>query len=788
MSNIITEKNYQNFEIGAKAARLFKMRDFGINVPELICISDICTEEELLAAVNAELPPCKSFAVRSSASVEDSKSCSFAGQFETYLDISSENLYSSYQKCLKGTENENIRRYALENSVNPREIRLSVIIQRMLTPELSGVIFTANPQGILNETVVAVGRGTGNNVVEDKVAVTQYYFNTTDKLYYYETQDNSPLLSEAMLTRIFDVSNQITALFGDNQDIEFAICDNELYITQSRPITSLEMDAEKIILDNSNISESYPGISLPMTISFVNEVYSLVFKSCVRRLTKNDGTVERLNDVLSRMTDSANGRIYYRISGWYDVIQLLPFSSRIIPIWQDMLGVSDKRVSSSAQSAGLLTKLKVTLSFFQLITTNQKKMNNLIKFFEHKFNEFEKRAKSSSSPQELLQLYNEVSETLGSKWDLTLVNDMYSFIYTGLLKNSLKKKSPDNFEELTNSCISGNSTIESMKPPKLLAKIRSTLENERLIEEFGKISDKNTFDEFVSNGSNSSKLLSEYITLYGDRCPGELKLETSTFRTNPELIVNAVQKANSALNMEITQSQSVNLKGINRLFAKNAASGIILRERSRMARGQIFGLVRGIILKIGNYLVRNNRIEAISDVFFLTLAELRSAVYNDTLNLKELIAVRKLQYKVYEKLPAYTRIIFNGAVSDKSHINVNSRNIAENTDLFRGTPCSSGVVEGEVLLIENAASDISAKGKIIVTRQTDPGWVFLITQSIGIISERGSLLSHTAIISRELKKPAVVGAPNVFELLNNGDFVRLNGVTGEIKILSRKGD
>lgn len=786
MKNIITIENYENEQIGSKAERLFKMKTNGINVPDFICIRPECSLEDLIAYLSKSFGEYEYFSVRSSASAEDGSEYSFAGQFNTYLNVPFCEVYNYAQQCFRSVNNNNVRQYCKNAGIDYSGINITVVIQKMVNAELSGVIFTANPQGILNETVIAVGKGTGNNVVEDKTPVTQYYYNTTDDVCYYETQDGSPVLDKNAVNSLINVSNKIREVFGGYPDIEFAMANGIIYILQARPITSLKSDNTLVILDSSNISESYPGISSPMTISFVKEVYSLVFKSCIRRLTKNDGTAEKLETVLSNMTDSANGRIYYRISCWYDVIMLLPFSSKIIPIWQEMLGVKEKCISNSSDKAGVMTKIRVFASFIQLIFTNERKMEKLNKYFSEKFSCYEDKLQNTEAPEELLEIYSGVRDALSSVWDLTLVNDMYTFIFTGLLKNSLKRSNPENYSELTNICISGISGIESMKPLKMLEAIKSQLKIENRLEELKSVNDINSYIAFIDKGGKAAKLMTEYISLYGDRCPGELKLETLTCRTNPELLAKQINEfdgiAQTALNAQ------PKLRGFCRIYAEKASAGIMLRERSRVARGRIFGLVRGIILKISESLFRQERIEHIKDVFYLTFDELKQAVYDERITLKELIDDRKAQENMFEKLPAYSRIIFSGTVFDKHPMNVNSEKICLGDKCLHGIPCSSGIVEGEVLMVSDMTSDINAEGKILAARMTDPGWVFLMTQAKGIISEKGSLLSHTAIISRELKKPAVVGVAKAFDLLHDGDYVRIDGDSGKIKILKRRSE
>lgn len=784
MSGIITRETAQEAAVGAKAERLFRMQAAGLNVPDFFCVQQGFDEALLDAHLRRAYPDVTEFSVRSSASCEDGAVHSFAGQFETYLHVEQSQVAPYARRCIQSADAERLRAYFAQTNTAPQTVTVTAIVQEMLHPALSGVMFTANPQGILNETVIAVGRGTGDNVVEDKTAVTQYFFNRTDSVYYCERQGDSPTLSDALLRELIAAGERITALFGENQDIEFAVQNDTVYILQSRPITSLPESAAPIILDSSNISESYPGVSLPMTVSFVREVYYQVFRSCIRRLTMNDGTAERLEDVLRHMTDAANGRIYYRISGWYDVILLLPFSRRIIPVWQEMLGVREKQVSVTAEGARRSTKLRVLVMFFRLLLTNQRRMRQLNAYFQEVYRGCGEKLRQASDANSLLAVYEALKQALASQWDLTLVNDMYAFIYTGLLKAALRRRHPDSADALTNQYISGIAGIESMKPPMLLYSIRQALAAEDRLEALQAVTDAAQMQQFIAESGAAGALIAEYLAQYGDRCPCELKLETKTCRTNPELLVPMILHAQPPAAPE--HSAEKPLRGLAGIWAKRAAAGIALREQSRLSRGQIFGLVRQIILSIADILTAAERLDVREDVFFLTFEELHAAVNQPDLPLKPLVTERKRRTECFRMLPAYSRLIFVERVFDKHPVNVNAAVMQESDDVMRGIPCSAGTAEGEVLLVEEICADLHAEGKIIVARMTDPGWVFLLSQAAAIISEKGSLLSHTAIISRELKKPAVVGAANVCSRLRSGDIVRVNGADGEIRILRRK--
>lgn len=785
MNGIITRERAEAAAVGTKAERLFRMQAAGLCVPAFFCVQEGFDEAALNEYLRAAFPDVTEFSVRSSASCEDGTAHSFAGQFETYLHVEKSQAAQYVRRCLQSADAERLQAYFARTNTAPQDVTVTAIVQEMLHPTLSGVMFTANPQGILNETVIAVGRGTGDNVVEDKTAVTQYFFNRTDGVYYCERQGDSPTLTDVLLRGLIAAGERITALFGENQDIEFAVQDGAVFVLQARPITSLPASAAPIILDSSNISESYPGVSLPMTVSFVQEVYYQVFRSCIRRLTMDDGTAERLEDVLQHMTDAANGRIYYRISGWYDVILLLPFSRRIIPVWQEMLGVREKQVSITSEQARLSTKLRVLVMFFRLLLTNRREMRRLNAYFQEVYRNCSDRLRRASDAAELLAVYEELKQALASQWDLTLVNDMYAFIYTGLLKASLRKRQPAHADELTNLYISGIAGIESMKPPTLLYQIRQTLETAGKLDALQAVTDAAQMHRFIAESGAAGEQIAEYLARYGDRCPCELKLETKTCRTNPELLVPLILHAQKPAAPAHTAQKPP--RGLAGMWAKRAAAGIALREQSRLSRGQIFGLVREIILSAADILTAAGRLDDRDDVFYLTFEELQAAVHRQE-PLQSLVSERKRRTECFRMLPAYSRLMFAERVFDKNPVNVNAAVMQETDDVMRGIPCSAGTAEGEVLLVENIRADLNAEGKIIVARMTDPGWVFLLSQAAGIISEKGSLLSHTAIISRELKKPAVVGAANVCSRLRSGDVVRVNGADGEIRILRRKQD
>lgn len=727
-----------------KSENLIKLKSAGFKVPKFIIIQNLGNKDEFILRdingkhIDLSFSDKSLFAVRSSCSVEDGEEVSFAGQFETKLNVEKDNIIDTVKEIFNGYYQSNIYNdWGVEKDID----NSTVIVQEMIDSDISGVLFTANPMGLLNESVVVVGKGLGCNVVDDKVNTTTYYYNVDDNLYYSEKEGNSVEITQKVLVELVEIGQKIEKLYNEKMDIEFAIKGDEIFILQARPITTLN-EKDILILDNSNIVESYPGVSLPLTQSFVREIYYKIFRYCCLRVSEDEVLINSLDNYLRYMVDVANGRIYYRISNWYCLFKLLPFNSLYIPIWQQMLGVKNKSVVVDNVNVSFKVKYRIFKNIFKLLKNTPLQMEELNLFFKSEFENSREKLNELKNIDDILIFYEEFKEKIISNWDITLINDMYAFVYTAL---SGKKNK---------GLLADIKDLESLKP---MIEVNNLID---IREEKGILSEdyKNTFDR--------------YIDVYGDRCLSELKLETKTYRTNPELLEEYLKDRKK---LDIIEKEiSVKTK---KKFVEKAKLGIYNREVSRMNRSRLFGLVRDIFLKVGEILVEQGRLITKTDVFYLFYDELK----NTELNYIEIIEKRKVEYKDFENIPAYSRLVFSEKVVDKNS-NIKDINVVSDK-VLQGVGTSVGVVEGEVLIIENPDLEIDTTGKIIVTKMTDPGWVFLIRNSIGIIAEQGSLLSHTAIISRELKKPAVVNVKNALQVLHNGDKVRIDGLCGKIEIL-----
>ena len=748
---------------GGKADNLILMRDNGIPVPEFVIVTDGKAPD-----VAWEIS-----SVRSSADVEDGASDSFAGQFDTFLGVAENELQEKIDLCMASVSNEGAAEYLKQREIG-KDIKMSVIVQKMIDADLAGIMFTSNPQGIMNECVITVGKGTGDKVVSDRTDTTSYYYNTNDDLYYYEGADD--MLTSDQIHDLIGISSKIKELLGDYLDIEFSIKDGRIYILQARKITTFAgCDPSKfLILDNSNIVESYPNLSLPLTCGFVGFVYSGVFEGLCRRIIGEGKYLDGLKPVFGNMVGNVNGRMYYKISNWYTLIKFLPFRKKIIPVWQEMLGVKNKTYDEKQDmKVSFAERMRINRRIIRAFLNSPSEMEKLNREFIRINDEFYMSYHEGMSNEELLAQYAVIEKKLLACWDITLINDLYTFVYTGLLKHFLRKKY-DDADDKTNEFLSGITNIESLKPVR--AMIDLAYHRKDLSQE-----------EF-------EKRTEEYIKLYGDRNLEELKLESPTFRTDPSLLISKIDEycEDEAKLEEIYKSimkdDARDMSGESRRIRKLAArctTGISNREISRLNRSRIYGMVREIVRSLGKNFLATGLIDSEKDIFYLTYDEM-FAMAKEPFDVKDRIKQRKNEYRMYKCLPAFSRIIFEKKEFSKHHVSVNSHRMRSSEGVMQGVPCSGGISEGEALVVEDISMLEGCKDKILVTKMTDPGWVFYLASARGVISQKGSILSHTAIISREIGIPSVVGVADVMNRINTGDIVKMDGSSGRIEIVRRK--
>jgi pyruvate,water dikinase len=185
-------------------------------------------------------------------------------------------------------------------------------------------------------------------------------------------------------------------------------------------------------------------------------------------------------------------------------------------------------------------------------------------------------------------------------------------------------------------------------------------------------------------------------------------------------------------------------------------------------------------------MVKENHLDSKEDIFYLTLDEVKIYCIEKSSSFKHQVVERKKKYSDYKKLRLPDRIIYNK--NEKPDFDNYLEDITRDSfiqkQILKGVAVSKGVIEGEALVITEPVLTANVKGKILISKMTDPGWVFLMSQAIALVTEKGSLLSHTAIVGRELGIPVVVAVQDATVIIKTGDYIRVNGTTGIIEKIS----
>ncbi len=219
---------------------------------------------------------------------------------------------------------------------------------------------------------------------------------------------------------------------------------------------------------------------------------------------------------------------------------------------------------------------------------------------------------------------------------------------------------------------------------------------------------------------------------------------------------------------------------------RNARVGVRQREHMRYQRTRIFGLVRDLLNAMGQRLAEARAIDNPRDIFHLKLEEVWDIIGGtaESCDLKSLVESRRAEFDRYRDLPdPPARIVTYGMVGAENNCRFTPQVIAPIEGGLTGTPCSPGKVTGIVRLLSDPRQGAELQGEILVARRTDPGWVALYPSISGLLVERGSVLSHSAIVAREMGIPAVVGIHGLFETLRDGMRVSMDGTTGRIELL-----
>ena len=788
------------------------------------------------------------YAVRSSSVEEDSSNFSFAGQFETYLYVRKENMIEKIKEVWISSFSSHVMRYRKEGKINNEVNVPAVIIQEMINSEKAGVGFSVNPvNGDHDEIVISGTFGLGTSIVDGDENGDLFIYNKETKeikkeigikkvkqsldfenhgIKVEEINVGDEVLNDAEITELGENIINIEKYYRKPQDMEWAFEKGKLYILQSRPITTLEKTDKKtyntIIWDNSNIVESYPEITLPLTFSFIRKAYSDVYKRFSEITGVPAKVVESYQDIYDNMLGLLKGRVYYNLINWYKLLMLFPNSKGNSKFMEQMMGVkkelseenlNENLLEAEGKMTGFekfrnkLEKYKAGFTLFMNMFLIEKKAEKFYKIIDENLNG-KNSDLSNKNIKELKKYYKFLENKFLKNWEIPIINDFLVMVWFGLSKKMAEKYIKDDFEKAHNTLIAqeGNSMI-SVEPSKYIKKMSLMIKNDKsLKDEIKNIINKNekSLVEIFKLTQNAkfNSTLNEYMEKFGDRTVHELKLEAPTLREEPLFLIKMIYSLSITENVQehakrnILEEQkkiydSLKINPIKKYLLKKtlfyAKKFIRLRENLRYERTKVFGTVRKIMKKMGVHLKNNNLINNEKDVFYLTVDEIFGLVDGSIIDvdLKKLIELRKEEYKKYETeaiLP--DRFLTRGFLGENFYYEDLTGNSQLDENTLQGTGCSKGIVKGKVKIVLNPMDTQVEDGDIVVTKSTDPSWVMVFPLLKGLIVEKGSLLSHSAIISREMNIPAIVGVQGATSILKTGDMVQFDGSTEIIKKLN----
>jgi len=789
------------------------------------------------------------FAVRSSAADEDGAEHSFAGQLKSFLGVRPPEIARRMAEVWKSGFSAPVYAYRTQQGLPWPPAAPAVIVQRMIEPDAAGVAFSADPvTGDRSLAVVASNYGLATSVVSGEADSDLHHVDRSGRIVKRQIaaktradrvsaaapdgvapaavaagQVRRAALDDGQVRQVAEAVRRIETLFGSPQDVEWAIAGGRLHILQARPITALSPGSgdenDRRIWDNSNIVESYGGITTPLTFSFARRAYEGVYRQFCRTMRVPGSVIEANDSIFGRMLGRIHGRVYYNLLNWYRLIAMLPGYTLNRRFMEQMMGVKE-RLAESAPAAParapfhrrLLDALRLAASVAGL-TANYLRLKSKTAAFQRRL---ENALRSSgpglagAAPDRLIAAFRDLERRLLTRWDAPLVNDFFTMIFSGVLGRLCERWGLNEEGPVHQSLLCSGGGMVSTEPARRIVEMaRLACADDDLLR-FLQQEDASDLMRRLRRFPAFRLKLRAYLERFGERCTDELKLESATLQENPVPLLRAIaalaaspagaaggsrareaDRAAPVGNAEARAHAVLAGRPLRRWafswVLKNARERVRTRENLRYERTRVFGRVRTIFLELGRRFHERGLLDNPRDIFFLEVEEIFGFVqgYAAGTNLKGLVSLRRQEYDADARLekPA-DRFETRGIAYHGNRFTGGSGRPSAggpDGDRRRGIGCGPGVASGRARVVTDPAAAHLEAGEILVAERTDPGWVMLFPLASGLVVERGSLLSHSAIVAREMGIPTVVGLEGATAWLKTGDPVQVDGHAGCVR-------
>ena len=762
--------------------------------------------------------------VRSSGIEEDSARHSFAGQFNTYLNVTGENeLCDAIRRCWASAYTDRSFEYRRQAGLIPQKTALCIIIQEMVSAKAAGVLFTCDPvrknaERYLLHAVYGLGEGYVSGAMDPDIWELDAISGNVLHQENAPDEERPAVLEQKQVQELWSLARKIDAIYQKPMDIEWAAdLQGRVWLLQARPVTTevVSSRGRLHIWDNSNIVESYGGLTLPLTFTFARYMYHYVYVQFCEVLGVRHNDIRAMDPWLSNMLGLFNGRVYYNLLNWYKLTSILPGYKHNREFMETMMGTAHSLENEIAERIrppafhqslrGKLNRMVTGLRFLGYHFRIQSVVNRFLAYFYKHYETWNRMDFQDMPAEEILQHYYELERVMLWQWKAPIINDYLCMVHFGIfrkLASTWLKHLEDTFP---NDLMAGDGNLESAEPTRELIRMahlaHTTPELEKLLletepERAMETLRQSAYGEFL-------KRVEQYIHKYGFRCMSEMKLEQKDLHQDsaPLFVFLANLLRNGRTDLETIEAHEreirsgaekrmrQNLRGIKRLVFRfslhHARKAVRNRENTRFCRTRVYGVARRMFWNMGADLANRGILEQDHDVFYLTMDELKGALEgtNTIQDLKKLIKLRQDEYLRYETEEPDPRFITRGPVYWNNRTQTPPGEVNIQDGCLQGKGCSAGKVEGIVKVVLQPGDDMRLQGEILVTQRTDPGWIPLYPSISGLLVERGGLLSHSAIVAREMGVPTIVGITGLTKHLHSGMRVRMDGESGTVEIL-----
>lgn len=760
------------------------------------------------------------YAVRSSATAEDLPTASFAGQQDTYLNCRGEaSILAHIRQCWASLFTERAVTYRIQHQFDHRHVQLAVVVQQMVFPEVSGMLFTADPvsgnrkivtieasfglgealvSGLVNADTYQVRAGTiiGRNVSIKKRAIHAIPTGGTVEQAIAPELQQLPALTDAQLIQLEQMGRNIEAHFGQPQDIEWCLVNETIYVVQSRPITTLfplpagATDGKFHVYVSVGHQQMMTDAMKPLGISMWQLTAGRPMPTAGGRL---------FVDVADDLASPTRRNILVNVLGKSDPLIRDAFTTLLA---RDEVSQSLSN-NQPEPVAGTSPQGPPPIDYETLADYDPAIVSALIRQSETAIAAL-KQAIQSKSGTELIDFIQDSIQQLKRG-----ASDPKSFgvIMTGMnaatwLNDHIEKWLGEKAvaDTLTQSV---DHNITSAMGLALLDVADTLRPYPALITYLQSVHDNTFLDQLpqFEGGREARKAIETFLDKYGMRCAGEIDITRTRWRENPATIIPLL--LSNIKNVEPGESRRRFARGLQEALTKQQTIIDRLRQlpdgdNKARETSQMIDLVRNLagyreypkydivsryfiyrlaLLNEAERLVEAGVIPEKEAIYYLTLDELRDVIRTQTLD-HQLIHQRKNAFEHYEKLTPPRVMTSDGEILTGQYKRDNLP-----AGAIAGLAVSAGIVEGRARVMLNMADATLEPGDILVTSFTDPSWTPLFVAIKGLITEVGGLMTHGAVVAREYGLPAVVGVDHATKRIKNGQRIRLNGTDGYIELL-----